>query len=90
MKRTLHPKPNPVEFSPFETSFVPFAVSSFVKLSLQVGQASADGIPNIPIARAKHRVVPNLRILEIYPPLPSLASASWDASTYPFPFSKIT
>jgi hypothetical protein len=39
IKRTLHPKPSPVEFNSFETIFVPLTVSSFVKLSLQVGQA---------------------------------------------------
>jgi hypothetical protein len=41
IKSTLQPKPSPVEFNPFETIFVPFALSSFVKLSLHVGQPKA-------------------------------------------------
>jgi len=90
IKRTLHPNPSPVEFNSFETNFVPFPVSSFVKLSLQVGQASAETNPSAPTTRATQRIFATVCIFQIYLRPPPLASVPWDASTSPSSFSKIT
>jgi len=46
MKRTLQPNPRPTEFSPFETSLVPFPSSDLVKLSLQVGHPCETPVAN--------------------------------------------
>lgn len=45
MKRTLQPKPEPVELSFVATIFGPFGPSVTEKLSLQVGQAQAEEPP---------------------------------------------
>ena len=59
MKSTLQPNPNPVEFKPFETNFVPLAESSLVKLSLQVGHALTETTPKALPNSIPRRTFPN-------------------------------
>ena len=86
MKSTLQPNPNPVEFKPFETSFVPLAESSFVKLSLQVGHAVTETIPKELPNSIPRRIFLNCLIQEIYLRTLPLASAPCDARLPPTHF----